>query len=326
MRVLVTGACGFIGGHLVRHLASLRQEVAGLDRDRPVDQFPGIFFCADLLELPSLSLAFTQFRPEVVLHLAAETGLNPKEGLQSYAANIEGVANLIGAIRSVGTVQRAVFTSTQLVCRVGYRPTSDTDYAPDTLYGQSKVQTEKIVRQHEGGCPEWCLVRPTTVWGPGMNPHYQRFFRMIRRGWYFHVGARPLRKTYGYVGNVVHQYARLISADRSLIQGKVFYVADYEPISLRAWTDALASELGGPKIRQCPEWLMRVVARGGDLLNLVGMRSFPFNTFRLTNILTEYIFDVSNTHAVCGRLPWHWQDGVRETARWFASLNQEQEK
>src|SRR6185503_17868585 len=103
------------------------------------------------------------------------------------------------------------------VCRVGYVPKADDDYRPSTLYGQSKVRTEQIVRAADGGGVEWCIVRPTLVWGPGMGPHYRRFFRMITEGRYFHVGAKPLYKSYGYVGNVAYQFAKLLEADRSVI-------------------------------------------------------------------------------------------------------------
>ena len=63
--------------------------------------------------------------------------------------------------------------------------------------------------------------------------------------------------------------------------------------------------------------LARVLAKTGDLLNAVGMRRFPFNSFRLNNILTEYVIDLSATEAVCGPLPVGFEQGVDETAAWF---------
>ncbi|WP_171257638.1 NAD(P)-dependent oxidoreductase, partial [Acinetobacter baumannii] len=84
----------------------------------------------------------------------------------------------VEAIRRTPSVRRVIWTSAQLVCRVGYVPTSDTDYKADTLYGKSKVRTEEIVRSSDGAGREWCLARPTTVWGPGMSTHYQRFLHM----------------------------------------------------------------------------------------------------------------------------------------------------
>ena len=177
------------------------------------------------------------------------------------------------------------------------------------------------MRQFDGGGAEWCLVRPTTVWGPGMGEHYRRFFKLLQDGRYFHVGGKPLKKSYGYIENVVHQFKALLHAPTEAVHRKTFYFADYEPLSLRAWIDSLAQELEAPRVRQLPEMVMKIGATVGDCLNSFGIKSFPFNSFRLNNILTEYVFDLSATKRICGPLPVTWEEGVREMARWFKNLN-----
>src|SRR5262249_34966609 len=168
---------------------------------------------------------------------------------------------------------------TQLVCRVGYRPKSDEDFAPNTVYAESKVLTEKIVRREDGGGVPWCIVRPTTVWGPGMSAHYQRLFRMIRKGRYFHVGRRPRFKSFGFVVNVAWQYRGVLEVPAEAMAGRVFYVGDYEPMALQTWTDTLAAKFGARRIPTFPEWIARSGARVGDLVNALGFRRFPFNSF-----------------------------------------------
>ena len=321
MRIMITGSSGFIGTHLVDSLLTASHQVIGLDRRLPIVPSPELDFRrCDITDKEQLTEAILESAPDAVIHLAAQTEpLNEKKA-QSYAANIVGVENLVGAIRITKTVKRAIFTSTQLVCRVGYVPKSDTDYAPTTLYGESKVLTEKIVREHDGGGTEWCIVRPTTIWGPGMKAHYQRFFKMIQRGRYFHVGSRPLFKSYGYVRNIVYQYSQILRAPAAQIHGKVFYLADYEPLSLRAWANAFQRELMAPPIPTCPESIARMAARIGDVINICGFKEFPFNSFRLNNVLTEYTFDLSATQAVCGPVPFTVDQGVQETVKWFKSL------
>ena len=207
MPVLVTGSSGFIGSHLVAALTERGDIVLGLDKRPPAARNPHSEFAhCDILQTDRLLAVFHAFSPEAVVHLAARTDLDEKDSLAGYAANIEGVESLIVAVRQTPSIKRAIYTSTQLVCRVGYQPKSDVDYTPNTLYGQSKVLGEQIVRRSDGGGVTWCITRPTTVWGPGMSDHYQRFFGLIRQGAYFHVGHKPLLKSFGYVGNVVHQY------------------------------------------------------------------------------------------------------------------------
>jgi GlcNAc-P-P-Und epimerase len=322
MKVLVTGSAGFIGQALLRTLQAQGWTAAGLDRKADSSPAaPAADFVCDLLDADRLVRYVQEFSPDAIVHLAARTDLDEKTDLGGYAANIEGVENLVAAIRAVPSVQRAIWTSSQLVCRIGYVARSDTDYNPETLYGQSKVRTEQIVRERDGAGREWCLVRPTTVWGPGMSPHYRRFLHMIRRGYYFHVGREPLWKSYSYIGNIVFQYQRLLEAPVNLIHRKTFYLADYEPLDLLAWCDAFQRAFQSRPIPHVPGFVAKALAGCGDIANAVGLKRFPFNSFRLTNVLTQYRFDTEATRAVCGALPYSTEQGVAETARWLRSLD-----
>src|SRR5579859_1395495 len=322
MRVLVTGSAGFIGRRLVKALAAANHVVGGLDtRNAPPEAaLMAANYVCDLLDSASLGRVLREFAPDAVAHLAARTDLDETVGLDGYAANVQGVSHLISAIRSSSTVRRCIWTSSQLVCRVGYVPAGPLDFRPDTTYGRSKVRTEELVRVADGGGRAWMLVRPTTAWGPGMSPHYQRLLRMIRSGSYFHVGHRPLLKSYGYVDNIAHQYLALLTAPRDQVHGRVLYLADYEPIDLIAWCNALQAALDAPRIRTVPIGVAGLLARVGDVINSAGYTGFPFNSFRLRNILTEYLFDLTDTRAVCGPLPFTMQQGVDLTAAWFNSL------
>lgn len=317
MKVLVTGTGGFIGRHVARHFAATGHDVLGVDRRPQAPLQDAHIRQLDLLDAAATHAVFQEFAPEVVLHLAARTDLDEEKDIAGYRDNIDAVRNVVAAIRAQSSVQRWVCTSSQLVCRIGYRPTHDEDYAPDTLYGQSKVLTEQICRSSDAAGVSWTIVRPTTIWGPNMNPHYVRFFAMIRDGRYFHIGRSPLRKSYGYVGNTVSQYARLATVPIEQIRGKTLYLADYEPIDLRLWAEGFRAELGAPRIRQAPVWLARAAALVGDVLKKSIWRGFPFTSFRLRNVLTQYQFDLSATAAICGPLPYSTEDGIRETTAWL---------
>jgi GlcNAc-P-P-Und epimerase len=224
-------------------------------------------------------------------------------------------------VRLTPSVRRGIWTSSQLVCRVGYVPKSDTDYTADTLYGKSKVRTEQIVRSANGGEREWCLARPTTVWGPGMSAHYQRFLRMIERGHYFHVGQGPLWKSYSYIDNIAFQYWRLLAVPAEQIQCRTFYLADYTPIDLVAWCDAFQRAFGARAVPHLPITIARTLAFCGDAVNAVGVKKFPFNSFRLNNVLKQYQFDLKPTASVCGDLPFDMEQGVAATVVWLRDIS-----
>jgi nucleoside-diphosphate-sugar epimerase len=229
-----------------------------------------------------------------------------------------GVLNLIKAVRKTPSIERCLFTSSQLVCRVGYIPENETDYCPPNPYGESKVLTERIVREEGGGGVTWCLFRPTTIWGAGMNAHYASFFSHLLRGCYFHMGKGSLNKSYGFVGNTAFQIAQFAQVPGEAIHGKVFFLADYSPLSLRDWINGIAAGLGRPTPHTFPLGLCRMLARLGDAFQNSRMeRLYPLNTFRLNNILTEYQYDLHATQQICGDLPYGFDAGLNELVAWI---------
>jgi nucleoside-diphosphate-sugar epimerase len=316
-RVLVTGHAGFIGGHLVTALTATGRTVVGLDvRSTAI---AGVeTHEVDILDRHALIRAFEAARPDVVVHLAARTDLMGKT-VADYPANTKGVENLAAAVAATPSVQRVLVTSTQLVCRPGYAPASDTDYAPHTAYGESKVEGERIWRAFDGGGRTWCLLRPTTIWGPRMNPHYLRFFSMIRSGRYFHVGRAPVRKSYGFVGNTVAQLSCLLSAPAESTHRRTFYLAD-PPIDLAEWAEAFRAELGAPRIPRFPAAVARAAAFTGDLVAAAGWRSFPFTTFRLRNVMVQSVVDTAPLQALCGAPRFSVAEGVARTAEWLREV------
>ena len=320
MKVLITGSSGLIGHWVAERLSKEGFQTVGLDLLPSVSTYFNQTVTCDILDRSALVFQVGQATPDAIIHLAARTDLNETKDIKGYTANIEGVRNIIEAVRQTPTIRRAIYTSSQLVCRVGYVPFSDTDYCPSTLYGQSKVRTETIVREEDGGDIEWCIVRPTTVWGPYMNAHYQRVLRLISKGHYFHVGRSKLYKSYAYAGNIAFQYFRLLIAPATSIARQTFYLADYQPLSLRDYFTALQNALNADRIPSYPIWFVKLLARIGDGLTIAGWKHFPLNSFRLNNILTEYKFDLSATKAVCGDLPYSFEEGVKATVDWFKKL------
>ena len=305
-------------GHAIARLF-LRKgyDVVGLDMREGQSRAPFETVLCDLRDAEQTTKTLSAMRPDIVIHLAARTDLLERKSLIGYDSNISGVKNLIQGLKDAGGCSRVIYTSSQLVCKPGYQPKTDTDYSPHNLYGQSKVLTEKIVREHAAVVGEWCLTRPTTIWGPRMSPHYQSMLKYIEKGRYFHCGQSALLKSYGYIENSAWQYFRLATAPSDLVNEKTFYIADYEPISLRRYADDIAGHLGAPAIRTYPFLFVRGLAYLGDSLNWLGWQAFPFNSFRLHNILTEYVFDTSELETICGPLPVSYEDAVVATAEWY---------
>jgi nucleoside-diphosphate-sugar epimerase len=319
VRVLVTGGSGFIGTNLVEHYLSREIEVANVDIAPPrnSDHKANWVEC-DILDREELAKAFTAFKPSHVLHLAARTDLVQSPDLSLYAPNTTGVRNVLAAIRESGGVHRAVFASTKLVCRNGHTPTHDEEYCPDTAYGRSKVEGEKLVRDCDFGETEWAIVRPTSIWGPWFAEPYLPFFRRVIRGAYAHPRGCDHRKSYGYVGNAVCQVQAILEADGERFHGSTYYLSDYEDISLLEWANEIRAAVGGGPVREVPLWCFQVAAKIGDVLQKAGVPSVPITSFRLRNMETDTGgVNLCALRALTGPLPFSIPDGVKETVAWM---------
>ena len=203
-----------------------------------------------------------------------------------------------------------------MVCRIGYQPRDDHDYCPANAYGHSKMQMEHSVR--EADYPVWALVRPTSIWGPWFGAPYRNFFLAVAKGRYRHPAARQIRKSFGYVENTVHQILALLEAPEDEVHGRMFYLADYEPIEVREWANRIAHETGDPRsVKTAPVGLLHALAVGGDLLKRAGWREPPLTTFRLRNLLTEMLYDLDPIRRIAPTLPVPLDEGVARTARWL---------
>lgn len=313
-KIIVTGGSGFIGSNLINQLLKKGCQIVQIDlKTTNNPTINNLLYYADINDFEKIIPIFRSFEPDMVVHLAARTDLDGKN-IDSYSTNTTGTLNIIEACKATTSVKRVIFTSSMLVCKPGYIPKHQTDYAPSTVYGESKVLMEKIIRK-ENPKFEWSIIRPTSIWGPGFGVPYRNFFDMIIKKHYFHIGTKVCTKTYGYIGNVVHQIDSILNAPSEEIQGQVFYLGDYEPTNIKTWAEEIGSELG-IKIKTIPYPLIKVAALGGDILKQVGIH-FPMTSFRLKNMTTDNIVDLSNTKKLASNLPFTRKEGVKKTLEWL---------
>jgi len=321
-KVLITGSSGFIGSAVVNRLKKDGITSIGIDLALPpAEAMPDKFHNVDIRDASAINRVIKSSDAHAVIHLAATHDLsditNEKTGLTAYRTNTEGTKNILHAIEQLPTVKRGIFTSTQLISELGHQVVSLDDARPSTFYGKSKLIGEKMICSFNKKPYVWMIVRPTTIWGPGMMQHYVRFIKYIEKGWYFHLTNKPLFKSYGYIENVAYQYVRLLMAESKNVDKKTFYLADYEPISLRQYADEIGTCLGAPPIKTLPLFAFKSMAFIGDMLTKTGLPRFPFTSQRAKNILTEYRYDLQETKRLCGKLPVNFKEGIAKTIKWY---------
>lgn len=311
-KILISGTSGFIGYNLALRFIKLGNEVLGIDFKKPISPEIKTKLC-DITDYVALRSIILEYSPDFIIHLAARTDLNGKT-LDDYNANILGVENVMKIANELPNLKKILITSSMLVCHTGYYPTNQFDYSPSTLYGESKVRTEQIVWANKPKC-DWAVIRPTSIWGPYFGIPYRNFFDMIIHHRYFHIGNKGCTKTYGYVGNAIYQIEQLLFADTRDESEKVFYIGDYEPTNIEEWGNEIAEQLG-TRIIKMPYCLIKIAAWMGDSLKVLGI-NFPMTSFRLKNMTTDNIMDLSNTREIAPNLPYSRKEGVRATLEWM---------
>lgn len=317
-RVLVTGGSGFIGTNLVDAFLGAGVTVINVDVLPPRNRaHASVWREVDVMNARQLRKAFATFRPTVVFHLAARTDLDESGNLESYGVNTAGVANVIEEVSATDSVERSFFASSRLVFDIDYVPKHEFDYRPSTLYGQSKARGEELVREAGSTIGAWAILRPTGIWGPWFGIPYRSFFAMIERGWYVHPAGRVVRKSFGFVGNTVHQLQRLGSAQASEVNRKVLWIADYKPTLVKDWADSIQRVMGARRILSLPVPVLRAAGRAGDALQAIGVKRPPITTFRLDNMLTDMRYPTDKLERIVGALPFTTDQGVEITVEWM---------
>jgi nucleoside-diphosphate-sugar epimerase len=317
-RLLITGGSGFIGTAVISHQSRCGAEILNLDIAPPIRADQKVYWREqDIMDMPGMTRAFAEFKPTHVLHLAARADLDEEHDISEYATNIEGTENVLRATAQSPKVRTALITSTMFVCEPGYQPVSDTDYRPHTLYGRSKIRTEELAREANLSCA-WAITRPAMIWGPYHERMRAEFFRVLRKGLYFHPGNTGARRSYGYVGNTAWQISRLLEAPGEAIRGRTFYLGD-PPVDLFSWANEFSLQVLGRPVRRMPWPLIRGLALAGDALGRTGIR-FPMTSFRLDNMTRDNIVETGPIELLVKPLPYSVADGVRETVAWLQEM------
>ncbi|MEV4254921.1 NAD-dependent epimerase/dehydratase family protein [Spirillospora sp. NPDC049652] len=219
MRVLVTGAAGFIGSHLVDRLLADGNEVAGVDdlstgrnRNDAIETWQ-----VDVAD-PALADRVAAFRPEVVCHLAAQVSVRVSVGdpLADARTNVVGTANVLEAARLAGA-RKVVFTSSCAVYGVpdGLPVPPDAELRPASPYAASKVAGEVYAGMYSAlhGLDHTILTL-ANVYGPRQTPEGEAGVVSIFTDAL--LAGRPTRvfgdgkqtRDYVYVLDVVDAFAR----------------------------------------------------------------------------------------------------------------------
>jgi nucleoside-diphosphate-sugar epimerase len=253
VKVLVTGASGFLGHAVCTVLRDREHEVSALVR-RPGSEPPGTAAVSgDLTDADALARVVDGVRPDCVIHLAAEIASQRDAG-KITEVNVEGTRRLLEACVAAGA-PRIVFTSTVVTGDAGGAVLDEGSTLPvETAYGRSKQEGERLVRS--SGLSN-VIIRPSHVYGPG-GWYAEEFVKRLRQpGRFAVIGSGD---NWWDVVRVEDVASACVDAAERAPSGALYHVVDDEPIRYYDFValTAEALEVGPP--RRIPAWLARLVA------------------------------------------------------------------
>jgi nucleoside-diphosphate-sugar epimerase len=247
--IAVTGASGFVGRALCRHLQALGLPVVPLLRT-PRPEWPEARIVGELGPETDWTAALQWV--DVVVHCAARAHIPLRPGPQDLdlcrRINVEGTRSLAQAAASCG-VQRLVLVSSIKVLGERSPPgeplRADSPPAPEDAYGVSKWEAEQaLLAVAAQGSLQTVIVRPPLVHGPGVKANFLRLMQAVHRGVPLPLGSIRNLRSMVALDNLTDLLS--LCAVHPAAAGETFLVSDGQDLSTPDLIRGMAQALGRP--------------------------------------------------------------------------------
>lgn len=324
MNVLVTGATGFTGGHLARHLRRKGHHVAALVRPASVPRAAGLqaegidIRAGDLADAAAVRRATEG--AQIVYHIAATY----REAGQSDAAyvkvNVDGTRHVLEAAREAGA-RRVVHCSTGGVHGHVEQPpaTEDAPLAPGDIYQDTKLAAERLAVAFGAREPvEVVVARPIGIYGPG-DTRFLKMFRGIARGRFPMLGRGDVFYHLTYIDDLVRGFE--LCGEVPAAAARTYILAGPEFTTLNELVARMADELGvAPPAWHFPVWPVWLLGALCEAVCVPLGIEPPLYRRRVDFYRKSRAFDITRAREELGYNPAiDLRTGIRRTAEWYRS-------
>ena len=298
MKILITGASGFVGQNLLSYFKD-KFEIACLNRN-------------DLAgDITSLSLNDN----EAIVHLAGKAHdlKSVSQPDEYYQINYELTKKLYDAFLKSNAKKFIFISSVKAAADQVEGTLSETTLPnPQTHYGKSKLMAEQYIEaQPLPADKAYYILRPCMIHGPGNKGNLNLLYNFVKKGIPYPLAAFQNKRSFLSIENLSFAIEELI--DRNDVPMGIYQVADDETLSTTELIKIIGSTMGKKiSIWRIPPALLKGLAKVGDLIKL------PLTTERLNKLTENYV--VSNDKikkALSKEFPVKSRDGIAATIRSF---------
>jgi len=324
---LITGGTGFIGSRLALACAARAKKVRVLaQRNTPAERQN----CQELEQhgitivegsvTDRAAVARACDGVDVIYHLAAAQHEANVPDKHYYDVNVEGTRNLLEAAVRAG-VRHFVHGSTIGVYGIGRNAPiqDDSPLQPDNIYGKTKLEGEKVVRQFFDKLPI-AIVRISETYGPG-DRRLLKLFHGIQKGRFVHIGNGQNLHHLVYIDDLI-EGLRLAATEEAAV-GNTFVLAGPKAVTTKEIIQSIcrATNVSVPRVR-VPLWpLMATAVAMEGIMRPLGIQP-PLHRRRMNFFVKSFQFSCDHARKLLGYEPRiEVEEGILRTHEWYQQMN-----
>ncbi len=320
MKVLVTGASGFLGGHVVERLAArgdrVRAMVRASSKKGHLEKLPNVELFEGALEEPDRAAAAVD-GVDAIVHVAGLVKARSTD--EFFAINVGGTSNLVDPARKRGaSLKKFVYVSTLVACgpSADGLPVPADQEIPNNAYGRSKLAAEKVVLGASADMRS-VILRPGAIYGPRDGEIFDLFLT-VQRGLLPLVAGGSAKGSWVYATDCADACIRAIEAD--VPSGSKYFVDDGTAITQKQLFADIEKTLGRRAFVRAnlPRAIIMGVARGVETFGRLANRPVMFTPEKADMLMQHWVCSSEVTRRELGWTPQiSWEEGLKRTVAWY---------
>ena len=314
MKILVTGSEGFVGKVLVANLLASGYEIDGIDRVKAVNPS----YKLHRIDLKN-EILLDPASYDVVVHCAAAKGDWDISDEEFYEDNVVATENLLNYVRKCEVKKIIHFSTVAIYSRDVTDGSENTKIEPDSVYGQTKLDSEILLRKYaeESGIPT-VILRPSVIYGRNNYANMFNLIQQLNRALPFQINPVGITKSHVSVRNVVDVVLRFSDPSYSVNGLEIYNLTERPYYDLNNMIRIICDELGvkPPKVN-LPIWLVAIPFGILEFFGKLLKKDTGFTLDRLRKFSSSTHYTSDKLWSQTGKQKYSSESELRDMVKWF---------